>query len=250
MKVNANVDSARLLLRMEKGQKRFGFTVQDAINRTLKVAQGDVVGEVRKDFTLRPTKTPDFIVRRAAKIQFATLRGGRAYGEIFVDSGHVQGSPLLLPTFEEGGERHPVKGKRIAVPVIGGPARPTFASPVPDAFRFTKLNLRLTPRAETTDAEGKKKRHRIHRSDSRVAVRYGLQNTYMIPSVGVFQRTGGTPLTKRLHLGRAVYVFVDHEELPADLHFMQTVGKAIDTWFEEFLQRGIADVFAHHGAAA
>lgn len=84
--------------------------------------------------------------------------------EIFVD----QKPRVLLGLFEQGGTKQPVKGASVAVPITGEAARPAFRDPVTPALQFAALHLR-------------KRRGGNERE--------GAQRTFLIPGVGLFQRT-------------------------------------------------------------
>lgn len=231
--LNVKVDQALLLQRLEKGHKRFGYAVANALNDTAREIQTRVQRHVREEFTLRPA-TEKFVLRQAAIIKpFANPREGRPYVELSV------GTPkrLLLSDYEEGGERLPFKGSTyVAMPVIGGPARPTFASPVPAEWRVQKLGLRLRPRREGA---------KVRKTESRVAVRFGLHGTYQIPRVGIFQHTPGSK--RRFGLGRPVYYFLRHEELPDRLDFREIATATTREVFDRELASQVDDVLIRRG---
>jgi hypothetical protein len=55
----------------------------------------------------------------------------------------AKGGPILLAGLETGEMREPMAGsKSIAVPLIGRPARPSIAGPVPPAMRIANLKMR------------------------------------------------------------------------------------------------------------
>lgn len=231
-RLDVKVDQALLLTKLERGHKRFGYAVANALNNTAKEIQTQVQRHVRDEFTLRPP-SEKFVLRQAAIIKpFASPRDGRPYVEISV------GTPkrLLLSDYEEGGERLPFKGRTyVAMPVIGGPARPTFSSPVPPEWRVQKLGLRLRPRREGA---------KIRKTESRVPVRFGLMGTYQIPTVGIFQRTSGRT---RFGLGRPVYFFLRAERLDDRLEFLEIATKTSNRVFDAKLESEVDDVLIRRG---
>lgn len=232
MTINVDVDPAFLLLRLRKGEKRMAFAVVNAINRTAKRIQVAERERVKEQFTVRNEK---FILREAAKIKpFASVRQSRPFAEIAVG----QKRRLFLSGFETGEKRVPFKGRRIAAPVVGGPARPTFQSKVPKALRFTALRLRLTPRGDPGRRVRRRSRKQIARRGVQ-PVRFGLLGTFLIPGVGVFQRVRGQE-------PKIVYVFVDPFDLPKILDFVKTAKHVADIWFREELERQIFETLARN----
>lgn len=227
MRIAVHVDPALLLLRLRNGEKRLAFAVVNAINDTAKLIQKAERERVEERFTLRK---PDFVLRQAAVIKpFASVGQGRAHAEISVG----QKPRLLLSQYEVGGERKPFKGKSVAVPVIGGPARPSFEQPVPEALQFRRLRFRLRPAGAT--------KRRVRKSqEGQARVRYGEQGTYLVPGVGVFQRPQGAEGS------RLIYAFVQGEELPRKLDFVETASGVADRWFRRFLEAEVTQTLARH----
>lgn len=232
MKISVNIDSTVLIRRMRNGEKRMAYAVVNALNNTAKKIQEAERARVLQDFTVRKQ---EFISRQAAIIKpFASVGKAIPYVEISVG----QKSRLLLAQFEYGGQRKPSTpgAKNVAVPVIGAPARPSFATPVPTKFYFTKLAFSLTrPQGE---AEAGKRRRRSKKSAA-AKIRYGKENTYLVPSVGVFQRTSKGE-------SELLYAFIKNEELPKKLEFVDTAQSVTRQWFDEYLQREISAVLARH----
>jgi hypothetical protein len=105
---------------------------------------------------------------------------------------NVQGSPLLLGFFEEGGTKQPTGGPDLAIPITGEAARPSFASLITTALLYKNIQISMKVKGHT-------------------AIFPGLQNTYLVEGVGVFQRTGkqteliysfkrSAPLRPRTHM--------------------------------------------------
>jgi hypothetical protein len=126
MKIDLQIDSAQLALRLRNGERRLAYAVVNAINNTAKRIQHVERRRVEEEFTVRKS---DFIRREAAIIKpFANVPQGRAHAEITVG----QKPRLLLSAFERRAEHKPFSrsARGLAEPVVGGPMRPQFAQPV------------------------------------------------------------------------------------------------------------------------
>jgi len=214
MKIDVKIDSSRLLRRLPKYPKRLAYATVNAINQTLRLIQKEERGKIDAKFTVRKR---EFMLREIAKIKpFASVQQGRPYGEVAVG----QKPRLFLSTFERGGTRKPSTGSTyIAAPVIGGPARPTFESTVPTEFRMKRLNFVKTKTGKARKAARETK-------------------TYLIPNVGIFQRTSPTE-------SRAVYFFTRSDVLRPRLRFLVTATEVTNKWFREFFQREVVKAVAH-----
>lgn len=248
--VKAEIDTLPLYDRMgPAGQKKLVFDVVQALRNTLLKAQEAVNLRVSQKFTIRQRA---FLIGdggarkggQAAIIKpFPNVGQSRIYGEIAV--GHPKGGtgPLLIARFEDGGEREPFKGVgAAAVPVIGGPARPSFGQSVEKAFRFSQLNLReVSVGAREARLQGREAPHpagaRVFHGRYRT---FELSKTVRQPHGAVFQRIGPGPADLRL-----VYVFRSGEHLDRRLEFVSTVQQAIHRWFPEYLQQQALLAIAH-----
>lgn len=228
MQITVSIDATRPLALLRNGGKRMAFAVVNALNHTAKEIQAGERAQVKQAFTLRK---PDFVLRQAAVIRgaaggsgFANVKQGRF--EVRISVG--QRPRLLLSDFEAGGQRKPFKGKNVAVPITGGPARPSFRQSVPDAFTFRGLSLRrVTPRGQ------QKRRRRTQVKFQASVTRTGkvqwkgahrtflLTQTKKAPKGGVFQRVGPGRDDIRL-----VYSFQPSARLDRRLRFIET-GQAI-----------------------
>jgi hypothetical protein len=226
-KISVTVDTSQLLLKLRKGEKRLAFSTANAVNQTAIRIQAAHREAIQREFTVRKK---DFILRQVAIIKpFANAKQNRPYAEISVG----QRPRLLLSVFEAGGEKEPVKGRRVAVPITGSPARPTFRQSVPREFQFTRLRFKKS-RPRGTTRSGRPRRQR-----STGGVLYGEDGTYLLPKVGVFQRTDkGSEL---------LYAFEESPELKARLNFVQRSRRVARRWFGEELQRQTIDALRHAG---
>ena len=214
MQIDVDFDFSRLDDKSDKARKNIAFSTAQGINATAIRIQRAVRANVLKRFTVR---MPKFIGRQAAVIRpFAKVKANRPFAEIAVG----QKKRLLLSQFEKGGTKEPVKGKRVAVPITGSPARPSFRQPVPKELRFTKLRFKRQ--------RGKKGKKRFK----------GANRTFLVPEVGVFQRTGQGKRDSVL-----LYTFTRRPKLQSRLNFVKT-ARAIATKFmsEEIERRFIRSI--------
>jgi hypothetical protein len=214
MRINFQIDSAQLVLRLQNGQRRLAYAVVNAINNTAKRIQNAERLRVEEEFTVRKK---EFIRRQAAIIKpFASVRQARAFAEIAVG----QKPRLLLSAFERGTERKPFTpaAQRVAEPVVGGPARPRFSQPVTPELRIGKLRFDRTKTGRRRAAVTRTK-------------------TYLVPKVGVFQRIAKVTT-------RAVYLFTKGKKLAPRLHFVETAEKEANKWFREEMEREVVNAIA------
>lgn len=200
---------------MKNAGKRMNYALAYAINDTLREVQSVVRSHVSANFTLRK---PEFVLREASILKFARPADPNMQGKAFVG----QKRRMILYAFEKGGSRAaamaqtraPMKGKRAAVPIKGGPARPTFRSEVPPDMRFMQLKLK----------QKKNTRSRLKSTNDLAATGAGTfkgeRRTFIIqkssrqPEGGVYQRTG--PGRRDIRL---LYAFVPNQQIPRRLNF-------------------------------
>jgi hypothetical protein len=214
MRIDLQIDSAPLVLRLRNGQRRLAYAVVNAINNTAKRIQDAERRHVEEEFTVR---RHEFIRREAAIIKpFANVRQGRPYAEISVG----QKPRLLLSAFERGAERKPFTptATRVAEPVVGGPARPQFAAQVTPELRVQRLRFDRTKTGRRRAAVARTK-------------------TYLVPAVGIFQRVGK-------EASRAIYFFTRGKKLAPRLHFVETAEKEAHRWFGEEMEREVVNAIA------
>jgi len=194
--ITAKFELRRLLAFTNRAQKNLVFSAVQGINDTAKLIQAEVRKRAGRVFTIRKEK---FIRRQLAIIKpFASVKKGQLSATISVG----QKPRLLLGLFERGGERKPAKGKQVAIPITGSPARPTAQASVPKELQFKSLRL-------------KRKRNRAT-GKSRFE---GQQKTFTIPGVGVLQRTAAG-------VNRLLYLFASRTiRLKPRLGFLRTAEK-------------------------
>jgi hypothetical protein len=189
MQIRVKIDAAALKARTEREAKRLAFSTAQALNETAKEIQTAERVNLDRKFTIRKAGFMYHLIKITA---FASPRKGRPFAEVAIDPTKKR---VLLGIFERGGERLPAKGKNVAVPVTGGPARPTFPQPVQEQFTFKALKLRRKQR---------------RRAGAQPQIK-GQQHTFLIPGAGVFQRVRDTV--------RAVYLFIRRPKLDKRLEF-------------------------------
>lgn len=216
MQIRYKIDPAQLLTKLRNGEKRFAYAVVNAINATAKDVQKAEQAQISKSFTLRKR---EFMKRMAAVIKpFASVGQQRAFAEVSVG----QKPRLLLSIFERGGERKPAtEGARyVPVPVRGGPARPTWRSPVPTPWRMSRLKFKRTARGQPSAVSRRTR-------------------TYLIPALGIFQRVGSG--------ARPVYLFTRHKKLRPTLHWMRTAVTTANKQFKRNLEREVTEALTRAG---
>lgn len=208
MRIDAKIDVLGLVDKTTKAQKNLAYSVAQGINAPARKIQDAQRDRLRERFTLRTARTKQFLERAAAVIKpWASVNQGRLFAEVAVG----QRQRLLLADYEDGAERKPFKGRLIAQPVAGGPARKNFAAPVSPSFTFAQLKLRAQQTRESGATQYK-----------------GRQRTFTIPGVEVFQRTGRERGDIEL-----VYAFAEKQRLPAKLGWQKTARDVADRWLSE-----------------
>jgi len=230
------------ILEQTLSPKQIAYATVNALNATAKDVQAKQRENVARTFTVRK---PEFIRREAAIIDFASLAKGRTEAVIRVG----EKPRLLLSRFEKGGARTGFVGKNVAVPLVGG-ARPTKQSEIPAAFRFAGMNLRAYRGGKLLKrkARGKHVRTvgmfgefgRLAPPERGTGVQWrGRNRTYLVPGVGVFQRTG--PNSSRL-----LWAFRPSVQLLPQLHFVATGEPVAIANYQRLLKREIEEAFAHN----
>lgn len=229
MQITVDVRAAEVLRGLALTEKQVDYAIVNALNATAKTAQAAERARLSSVFHVRKR---EFVERQVAVIRpFASVSQGRYFVQISVG----QKPRLLLSGFESGAPRPPFKGKHVAVPLTGSPARPTASSSVPTSFTFQGLRL---IRAGKTRS-GRSRRGRATSIDfkshvtGRGALQFkGQQRTFLLtqtrvaPFGGVFQRVGPGRGDIRM-----IYSFRDVPALRPVLGFMRTMQETSRTMF-------------------
>jgi hypothetical protein len=206
VQITVQIDTKALKARTTREAKRLAFSTAQALNETAKEIQTAERVNLDRKFTVRKA---GFLYRLIKITAFASPQKGRAFAEVAIDPTKKR---VLLSLFEKGGEKEPAKGKSVAVPLTGGPARPSFTQPVQEEFTFRKL------------------RFRRHRTKAGKVQWKGEQRTFIIPGLGVLQRVGGKARTS---VAKLIYSFERHPHLKALLDFTAIALRTFNREFRE-----------------
>lgn len=208
MRINVKIDTRALKARTQREAKRLAFSTAQALNETAKEIQTAERVNLDRKFTVRKA---GFLYRLIKITAFASPRKGRPFAEVAIDPTKKR---VLLGLFEKGGEKEPAKGKSVAVPLTGSPARPSFKQPVQEEFTFRKL------------------RFRRHRTKTGQVQWKGEQRTFIIPGLGVLQRVGGKAKSS---VARLIYAFQRRPHLKALLDFTEIAVSTFNReWQKQF----------------
>lgn len=212
MEIRVEFDTSVFDARTKRGNARLAYGTAEAINDTMKLIQGVEFEELERHFEVRRR---DFMKREVAKIEhFARPRDGKPFGVVGVGTK----SRFILGAFERGGQR-PRRFQSVAVPLTGTAARPSFGENVPKPIYYRALRLR------SPVASRKGKKH------SGPGVKVGLQGTYQVDDVGIFQRDPGEE--------ESTLIYSFQEDVPLDnrLNWISTAKRVTDQWFPVFMKR-------------
>jgi len=236
-----DVNDAGVLLALENGAKRMRYAIANAERATILKVQAAERQAVRSGmFQLRKK---EFIEREAAIIS-PFPKADTLFTRV-----RVGDKPrLLLSKFEAGAQRTGFVGRNVAVPIIGA-ARPTRQSGIAPNLTFSAMKLR--------EFQGGKKLRRKargrHVRDFTTFREYGrllfpesspksqwkgASRTYLVPGVGVFQRTG--PGSTRL-----VWAFRPSVRIPATLGFVKRARVIAEREFPKDLRAQVIETLRY-----
>jgi len=246
---------------------KLGRTIPYRINRTTERVQQIEHAHVRSSFIIRGGGRAAFFFGSPARpggaagkiTTRASVKQAVPYAELEVERRRWggKGGPVLLAGFETGEERRPrtAGAKSIAVPLIGRPARPSIAGPVPPAF--TIAGLRLTAYRGGRRVRRPARRRSTERgfgssgsttpAFSLEGVQWkGLQRTFLLPHTAraplgaVFQRIG----PERGDI-REIYSFVRPFRLDTRLEYIALARQVAPAIFREEMTAGLTDALFH-----
>lgn len=211
MDVTFELDTNEFQTFTTRMQKHLLYSAQQGLNDTIKDVQKAEQDHLAQVFTIRK----EAFMRRLIKATFANItRGTDLQGWVYIDPNKNR---ILLALFEEGGVRPSFTGREmVAVPLTGEAARPDIEASVTPSLRFTALRFKKT---KLLSRKGKG------------PIWKGLLGTYIVPDVGVFQRTPGTQSVE-------IYAFKRSVRLPKSLDFYGVgTATAADRWIRNFSYR-------------
>lgn len=164
MRIDVQIDTRQLDLRMRQAQRNLVYSTVQALNDTAKEIQRKQRAALATEITVRKKQ---FMANTIKIFEFANVRQSRLYAVVGLDS---RGGKLILPMLETSGRKQPMVGKNVAIPLTGTKVRRSFKNPVASKLAFDKLDFQQhTTAGGHTQWKGKEK-------------------TFLIPGVGVFQR--------------------------------------------------------------
>lgn len=215
------VDTSEVDRTLSKLEHKLPYIINDALTEIAKLIVSAERFELRRDFTVRKT----FLENRFQILQYSRATTLTAIVGV---NANVQGSPLLLGFFEEGGEKLPSRGPELAVPITGQPERPTFGSPIATSLQYKKLQI----------SGGK-----------------GRKQTFVIPGVGVFQRVapGGRVWDPTTHKMKTIdhsstqilYAFKSQAPLRQRTHMIELAETIVKDAFPRIFQKNFIEEMMH-----
>lgn len=189
--------------RLERIGKQGRFAMSQAINETAKDFQKSQIRSQERAFTVRKQG----FVSRSVKIKpFATKQ--RLEAIVSIDPPGGQRTADILSKFEQRTIKKARDGRHLAVPVE---ARRTKRGVIsrgqrPKAFQFAKTGAAIK----------------------------GLKRTFILPDIGIFQRTS----KRRIKL---LYSFAKSVRIPAVLKFQENARKVIKRRFKSHFEKAYAN---------
>lgn len=196
MKIDVRFDATGLKALTPKVSKNMLYSTVQGINDTSKQVQAAERAELVKQLVLRTPNTKRFLTNNVAKITFASVKQGRVYGEVFINS---KSKNLLLSALAVGGvKREPVRGSVIAQPITGAEARPSKQASVAKPLTFVAMKLK------------------------KVGDSYrGKNGTFTIAGDGVYKRLNRDEIEK-------IYDFRREQTIKQDLDWMNIAKKTVN----------------------
>lgn len=217
MLIKTQIDLTRGLQLTDLLLKKIPYATNNALTRTAKEVVDAERQALGREFQIRKP----FVLSRVKITKYS--RANDLWTRVAIDS-NVQGGKLLLAEFEEGGEKLPEAGSELAVPLTGGPARPTFGQTLRPSLAYKALHMqRRTTKRGLTQYKGDKR-------------------TFVIAGVGIFQRVANKSRGRRAPKGEAqapnrsgvvlLYRFKPEVPLRAQMHFVQTARDLVMQRFD------------------
>jgi hypothetical protein len=204
MEVKTEIDISLALKVFATILKKMPYATNNALTRVAKEMVVEGQNEIAADFTIRKR----FILTRLKILQYS--RANDLTTIVGIDA-KVQGSPLLLGMFEEGGTKEPQHGSELAVPITGSLARPRFQDQVKAALKYNALEIQ----------SGK-----------------GKRRTYVVPGVGIFERISvpgprGSGASRKPSATVLIYKFESSAPLKKHMNLIGVMVNVVATRFNE-----------------
>ena len=207
--VNISVDVGPLVQYLTDLQsEQIPFAVSRAINDLALEVQTSIQEGMKQRFIIRR----DWVLRGVKISHFSSKKESPIHATV-----EISPDRYFLPRFEDGGTKTPRSGPNLAVPtdsVRGSRQNIIPGSMRPKAFGFQTS----TTKRGATQIKGN-------------------QRTFIIPDLGIFQRTG--PKTLRL-----LYRFFKSVPIPMSLHFHDSATKVINARFVDIFRKRLAEALA------
>ncbi len=232
MLIKTTIDVSGALATCDLILKKIPYATNNALTRTAQELVELERGELVKEFHIRT----DFTLKRVKIMKYS--KAGSLWTYVGIDQSNVKGGDMLLTMFEEGGTKEPERGSELAVPLTGGPARPSMDQTIKPSLLYKQL--RMMPHV-TSGGNTQYK---------------GDRRTFVIPGLGIFQRVGGSAKKRganvrigKTFIGRGgavlrettstvmLYSFKQSVPLRAQMHFVKTA--------REFVNKRFAIVWRH-----
>jgi hypothetical protein len=225
MLIRTTIDISGALGTLDLILKKVPYATNNALTRTAKELVDVEREALKKEFQVRK----EFILKRVRIVKYS--RPDDLWTRVGIDR-DVQGGPLLLTMFEDGGEKDPALGSELAVPPTGSAVRPSFSQAQAPSLLYKALHIKPHSTA------GAKVQFK------------GDKRTFVIAGVGVFQRTTSRQRSARnkkgVGAGRGrdedivlLYRFEPSVPLHQRMHFIRTAQDYVRdrfgvVWREEF----------------
>jgi hypothetical protein len=235
------------VIKQEFGHIRGVFHIRGAVNAAFFFGTPEKPGGAAGKFPRASRATVD---RPYAEFGISLMEQRRPGGK---------GGPILLAGFETGEMRtpHTPYAKSIAVPALGGPARPTISSQVPPAFRIANLKLQAYYGGAKIVRPA---RRGGHRRGLGIFANYGYQNLSGVQGLQWkgLQRTFLLPHTKRAPLGaifqrtgrgrdaiRNIYPFIAPYRLDTRLRYVEIAQAIAPAIFRKQMELAFEDALRY-----
>jgi len=236
MDLQVEIRATAVLAFLRNAEKRIPYVIANSLNATARSIQREQRAGARGRLRVRKET---FIMRQISVISRGDFADPRLHK--YAVRLHVgQKERLLLSELEKGGTRKPFGGgRRVGVPLTGGPARPSFGLPVQPGFTIKSLRLVKIQAGQvqkTKKGRSKRKRRDVQfaahtTATGKIQIKgarrtFVLKSTARAPQGGIYQRVGPGRDDIRL-----VYSLVQSPALKALLEWVRTAERTASVQF-------------------